>query len=130
MNVVIYTRDMEPITVIDLPMWALEFGERMDYVRVALPNDVVMATPASETWKEAEAKMRVVTLEFVAIRLARGHHDPVRRWLIVADDDELALALRPSWLPGQRRKVNEYERANRELATLLLNTLAHGAGGH
>lgn len=129
MNVVIYTRDMEPITVIDLPMWALEFGERMAYVRVALDTEVLLAPPAPSSPSTIDT-LRVVTLEFVPIRLSRVHHDPARRWLIVTDDDELALALRPSWLPGQRRKVNEYERANRELATLLLNTLARGMGGH
>ena len=125
MNVVLYTRDFEPITIIDLPMWALEHGERLRFVRVA-----TMEPPSFSSKSSLEpiplAKEVIVTLEFHPI--LRPPHK--RSWLITVDDDVLALKLKPSWLPGQRGAINQYERATRELSLALLNVLARGVGGH
>lgn len=121
MNVVIYTRDMEPITIIDLPMWALEAGERRMFVSLGIVDEVKLANARDPV----DVTARTITLEFTLIRLG-----DVRSWLITTRDDELALLLRPSWLPGQRRKINEYERNNRRLASMLLDVLARGVGGH
>jgi len=38
MNIVLYTQDFEPITVIDLPLWLLEKVDSDGYVKVAVPN--------------------------------------------------------------------------------------------
>ena len=38
MNIVLYTQDFEPITVIDLPMWLLDKIDSEGYVKVAVPK--------------------------------------------------------------------------------------------
>ena len=124
MNIVLYTRDMEPITVIDLPLWALERGERLGFVNVEVMDPVPLpksGEPVHLDFIEA----RRVTLEFIPIRLRDN-----RSWLVTVDDDALALLLMPSWLPGQRGKINDYKRTTRELSRMLLDVLARGVGGH
>ena len=124
MNVVIYTRDMEPITIVDLPLYCLEFGERLGVVRVAIEDEVPLIPP------HAGAVPKVPDLRTVSLMFTQVQMPGKRAWIIQALDDELALLLRPSWLPGQRRKINEYERNNRRLASMLLDVLARGVGGH
>ena len=123
MNVVIYTRDMEPITIVDLPLHCLEFGERQRVVRVAIEDEIPLVPP--DAGAPMAPALRTVSLMFTQLQMPGK-----RAWIIQTLDDELALLLRPSWLPGQRRKINEYERNNRRLATMLLDVLARGVGGH
>lgn len=126
MNIVLYTRDMEPITVIDLPMWALEHGERLGFVRLAMMDPPLGFMGSGEPIAAIESlKRRTVTLEFQPIRL----HDK-RSWLITVDDEVLALNLKPSWLPGQRGTINGYERTARTLSHMLIDVLARGARGY
>ena len=40
MNIVLYTHDFEPITVVDLPMWLLEALERDGSVKVAVKRPI------------------------------------------------------------------------------------------
>lgn len=124
MNVVIYTRDMEPITVIDLPKWALDVGEKRRFVQVAV-TDPVTSLEHLRSEDINQLRSYVVTLEFCPITLRKAHS-----WVIVADDDILALKLHPAWLPGQQRQINEFRRINRELSAALLSVLARGVGGH
>lgn len=124
MNVVIYTRDMEPITIIDLPMWALEAGERRAFVQVAV-TDPVRLEPTSEFVQIQAITARAVTLEFNPIRFGA-----VRSWMITTRDEELAMLLRPSWLPGQRGSINQYERTVRDLSRMLIDTLSRGVEGN
>lgn len=124
MNVVLYTRDMEPITIIDLPMWALEQGERQRIVWVAVMDRLPALSDPSPINIES-LKMRTVSLHFHRITLREK-----RGWMILVDDEETALELTPSWLPGQQRRINDHRRSIRQLATALLDTLARGAGGH
>lgn len=124
MNVVVYTRDFEPITIIDLPMWALEHGARLGSVNVALLEEI-KPREYVRSKEPIESVARKVRLEFMSLRLPDKH-----TWFIVTDDEEVALLLKPSWLPGQRRAVNKYEKWNRELADSLMRVLARGVGGH
>lgn len=125
MNVVLYTRDMEPITVFDLPMWALEYAERMGRVRiqVADPVDMNQLMPGQRV---DSMRFHIVTLEFHRLLLSRDRES----WIVTVDDDVLALKLRPSWLPGQRAKINQYESETKKLAGMLLDVLSRGVGGH
>lgn len=124
MNIVLYTRDMEPITVIDLPLWALEYGEQRRYVQVELMDPVPWPPhPVGQLVAVDHLTARRVTIEFVPIHL-RGK----RSWLAMVDDEVLALNLKPSWLPGQRGAINQYERTARDLASTLLNVLARASG--
>lgn len=125
MNVVLYTRDMEPITVIDLPMWALEFAQRMGRVRIeaADPVDMTQLMPGQRV---DSIRFHIVTLEFHRLLLSKDRES----WIVTVDDDVLALKLRPSWLPGQRSKINQYESETKKLAGMLLDVLSRGVGGH
>jgi len=40
MNVILYTQDFEPITVVDLPHWLLEAVEREGAVKVAVKRPI------------------------------------------------------------------------------------------
>lgn len=124
MNVVLYTRDMEPITVIDLPLWALEQGEKLNHIQVAVMDPVPLPGPGERALVD-RMMARSVTLEFTPIRL--GYK---RSWLVIVNDDVLALKLTPSWLPGQRAKINQYESETKKLAGMLLDVLSRGVGGH
>jgi hypothetical protein len=39
------------------------------------------------------------------------------------DDEELALTLRPEWLPGQRQRVQSYQKAIRGLTDSLVRAM-------
>ncbi len=127
MNVVLYTRDFEPITIIDLPMWALEHGERLRYVGVEVMDPIsdTHLLPLEPPEPLPLLQARRVNLEFHPIRMPDK-----RSWLITVDDDVLALKLKPSWLPGQRGAINEYERTTRNLSRMLIDVLARGVRGH
>jgi hypothetical protein len=116
---------MEPITVIALPLWAMEHGEKLCYVQVEVMDPVPCPNTPDRFVSIDCIKPRTVTLEFVPIRLRDKHS-----WLVMVDDDELALKLQPSWLPGQQGAINDYKRINRELSRVLLDVLARGVGGH
>lgn len=124
MNVVLYTRDMEPITVIDLPLWALEIGERRQVLLqlAVLPELRLMA----ESEPHPMDQCHTISLEFHRLVLPGGRPG----WIVMVDDELLALQLRPSWLPGQRGRANEYERTTRQLSKMLLAKLSRGMGGH
>jgi hypothetical protein len=119
-NIVLYTKDFEPITVIDLPLWALEMGEHRGFVRVAVMEPVPYVAMSQQDLI-LTSEVKTVTLEFHSMR-----------WLnkqgrfITVDNDVLALKLKPSWLPGQRGRVNEYERTIRDLSTKLIEVLSLG----
>lgn len=123
MNVVLYTRDMEPITIIDLPMWALDHGERLGGVNVAV-MDATQLEPVNPTDPVPPANFAIVRMAFHRLRF----YDK-QSWIITVDNDELALKLKPSWLPGQRGAINEYQRITSELSRVLLDVLARGLEG-
>jgi len=67
-NVVLYTRDMEPVTVIDLPLWALEQGEkpyRAAYKASKMKPETVNDT-ASKLMANPEITQRVRQLQAAA----------------------------------------------------------------
>lgn len=116
MNVVLYTRELDPITVIDLPLWLLDQLERQGTVRVA-----VVEPPS---WTELSDPLdfdepKVVTIECQRLRLDAN----TTKQILVTDDDELALRLKPEWLPGQRAQVNQYKRNITQLTQQLVKAL-------
>jgi hypothetical protein len=106
MNVVIYTLDLEPITVVDLPMWMLDHIERSGAVKVAVKR------PITADFIERVAVGTVEGPECVTIQEARLRWpDGSIKSILVTKDEELALTLRPEWLPGQRLQVQNMEAA-------------------
>lgn len=117
MNVVLYTNDFEPITVLDLPTWLLEQMERQGAVRVAVMRPV----------QRIDEKVPVGTLEgpdVVTIYCERLRwKDGTVKPVLVTDDEELALTLRPEWLPGQRQAVQSYKTVIRGLTDQLVKAM-------
>lgn len=108
MRVVLYTKDMEPITIIEMPLWLLEQLERVGMVKVAVrePKEkLLMADPQDLHPTET------LNIYCEKLRWRDGSVKPI----VVVDDDELALALKPEWLPGQVQAINWYEGIIRQL---------------
>lgn len=116
MNVVIYTEDFEPITVIDLPVWLLEQMERQGAVRVAVmrPPQVAAAEPTGDFEMPP-----IVTIYCEKLRWKDGTTKPI----LITYDEELAMSLRPEWLPGQRGAVNSYKQVIRGLTDQLVKAM-------
>ena len=106
MNVVLYTTDFEPITIVDLPMWMLEHVERYGGCKVAIKR------PVTADFIERVAVGTVEGPECVTIRqLKLRWVDGSVKTILITEDEELALTLKPEWLPGQRLQVQNYEAA-------------------
>jgi hypothetical protein len=120
MRVVLYTDDFEPITVIDLPLWLLEQLERQGQVRVAVlrPPQVAMNT-GNIPVGSVEGLLNVVTIYCEKLRWKDGTTKPI----LITYDEELALALRPDWLPGQTQAVQGYQVALRHLTDQLIKAM-------
>ena len=116
-TVVLYTNDFEPITVLDLPQWLLEQLERQGAVRVAVLRPVQFER-ANIPVGSVEGP-QVVTIYCERLRWKDGTVKPI----LVTDDEELALTLRPEWLPGQRQRVQSYQQAIRGLTDSLVKAM-------
>jgi len=108
-NVVIYTTDFEPITVIDLPRTVLDKIEQTGGVRLALGSD------KDESGNTITPQMCTITL--VKLRWFNGEEKPI----LVTKDEELALLLKPDWLPGQRGLYNLLYNHIKNLTKQLIN---------
>lgn len=106
MRTVLYTMDMEPITIIDLP----EYAER--YLR--WQGKVVMPVIEPLIWTLEPGldapTLRTVTINAEILRLWHGPRETEHLLLITADE-ESALLLKAAFLPGQQSELNERERA-------------------
>lgn len=116
MQVVLYTQDFEPITILNLPLWLLEQLERQGSVRVAVLRAPKVMPPTEPVNFEPP---EVVTIYCERLRWKDGTVKPV----LVTNDDELALTLRPDWLPGQRQAINGYHKAIRTLTENLIRAM-------
>jgi len=116
MNVVLYTQDFEPITVLDLPLWLLEQMERQGAVRVAVQQPLKVTAPEGPIDFEPPP---IVTIYCERLRWKDGTVKPV----LITNDDELALALRPAWLPGQNASIQSYKAVIRGLTDQLVKAM-------
>jgi hypothetical protein len=121
MNVVLYTKDFEPITVLDLPTWLLDQLEKVGAIRVAVQDPVKIDIRKDEAWSEPWMipQLKTVTIYCERLRWRDGTTKPV----LITPDEELALTLRPEWLPGQRQRVQSYEKAIRSLTETLVKAM-------
>lgn len=119
MNVVLYTDDFEPITVLDLPQWLLEQLERQGSVRVAVLRPVQFGKLTDQVAVGSVEGPEVVTIYCERLRWKDGTVKPI----LITYDEELALTLRPEWLPGQRQRVQSYQQAIRSLTDSLVRAM-------
>lgn len=121
MRVVLYTQDFEPITVLDLPMWALEMVSERRMVRLAVMPKFEFHMPADQTINTDDLKIVEIRSEWLVWK------DGSKKQILTTNQDESALLLKPSWLPGQQSDINDYKRDIRGLASLLANVLGSQA---
>ena len=115
MNIVLHTEDFEPITIIDLPMWLLDQVEREGTVRVAVMRPVTIdfiQKVAVGTVSGPES----VTIKARKLRWENGEI----KTIYTTKDEELALILKPDWLPGQRTQIQAYQNTIQNLSGLLM----------
>jgi hypothetical protein len=104
MNVVIYTADFEPITVLDLPPWLLDQMEKVGGVRIAVQD------PVKDVLRLSGERITMPELKTVHVLCEKLRwRDGTLKPILVTPDEELALMLRPEWLPGQRAAINNYK---------------------
>jgi hypothetical protein len=105
MRAVLYTHDLEPITVIDLKPWAHEFLVSHGSVRVAVHR------PAAAMLSHANAlpgeQMSAWFVEITAELIRRGRYESL---MLFTHNEEAALLLKSELLPGQIRDSREAQK--------------------
>ncbi|GAB3249122.1 hypothetical protein [Chitinimonas naiadis] len=101
MRAVLYTNDLEPITVVELSEFIWRMLEERGFARLAVPAPPFVIGPPTGS-PDRDAYARVVTL-----RALPAMHGNARTLLLVTGDDESALLLQAAFLPGQYGAVQE-----------------------
>lgn len=124
MNVVLYTRELEPITVVDIPIDGIRFAQKRGRLVLAVMDPVCLDSKASCSPVQM-LQMRTVGLEFVPLR-----YRDAEGWLALVDDETNALAIEPGWLPGQQVMLNRHAKVQRMLMDALFRLMGHESGGN
>lgn len=106
MNIILYTQDFEPITVVDLPYWLLEALERDGAIKVAVKRPITPDFVERVAVGSVEGP-ETITIQVKRLRWHDGHIKPI----YVTSDEVRALTLKPEWLPGQRLQVQNMQNA-------------------
>lgn len=101
MNAVLYTHQLEPITVVDIPMWL------WDRLAEGHPIFLEVMQPVPSNFLTADdvgpAPKKVAIF---GERLRRRNHETL---MLFTGDEENALLLRSAFLPGQHGEVQNRE---------------------
>ena len=103
MRVVLYTDDMEPITVLQLSDFAAGLLEKRGRVSVPIIEPVRYMPPAPD--EKFGVNFRQVNIWAEAFM-----RNGVRHLFLFTNDEEAAMMLRSELLPGQHKEVQERER--------------------
>jgi len=115
MRFVVYTYDLEPITVLDLPGMTTEVIEGYNrHFMLAVPENI---SPTRDDYSAA------YTPRTVLLRFERFVRDNVMSWMCFTSQEELAMLLEPTYLPGQRIALLEREKYTRFLEQLLMEVI-------
>lgn len=102
---VLYTTDLQPITVIDLKPWAWERLARGERINLVVIEKLTFHDITAPQPQQCSHTGRRVTI--FGDRMRRGKHETL---MLFTDDEESALLLQAEFLPGQRREAQERER--------------------
>lgn len=117
MQVVLYTTEFEPITILDLPMWLLDQMEKHGGARIAVSLPPRFAPQLESEPVAFDGYMpEIVTIRCEKLRW----RDDQLKTILITPNEELALSLRPDWLPGQRQAINRYKDIIRYLQEQLI----------
>lgn len=103
MRAVLYTDDMEPITVVSLPEYARDYLEECGIVNIPV------CPPLTSYLEDIEAPPKI-TYNVVTIRAEIMVRNSRRHTLLFTNDDESALLLKSAFLPGQQATINGIKR--------------------
>jgi hypothetical protein len=106
MRRVIYTHDMEPITVVELHGWAEEFLVRQGRVCLAVVKPL-----AKVHWDMPPDMKIAMDLMQVTLTAERLYYRGQEHLMLFTSDEESALLLKAAFLPGQQSSLQERERA-------------------
>jgi hypothetical protein len=120
MKAVLYTTDLEPITILDIPLWAMERMREGDRYRLATNTPIVVNHPTDIKTASALDHLAYKIVSIWAEPICRGNN---RGLLLFTDNEVDALALSASWLPGQQRMVNDHKKQVNALVELLCMAL-------
>lgn len=123
MRVVVYSdEDMEPITVLRLPITERDLAKHGYRCRVPVPFSLRPMT-ASEIEYEGLKPMRIVDLWFERFRRNTPDGREQESWMCFTKADGLAMLLNPAWLPGQLSAIRYLEDQNDALTKMLMRVL-------
>jgi hypothetical protein len=103
MQAVLYTHELEPITVLSIQPWLWQRLEAGEPIRLAVMEPVRLTYAEPVT---ADA-IRFITVEIRGEAIQRGGN---RTLMLFTRNEEHALLLKSDLLPGQRRDAQHRER--------------------
>lgn len=95
---VIYTSDMEPITVINMKPWYWEFLYKHTMINLAIVDSPRVSYDADFIYQQPR---------YIAVYADMLYRHNEMFMLLRVEDEVTALLLEPGILPGQRRMFNE-----------------------
>ena len=108
MNAVLYTHDLEPITIIDLPSWAYECFERGSWIEMLIPNKPQRANFVGTG--DDPITLMATKINTVRIRPEDVVFRGVRHTILCTPDEESSLLLKAAFLPGQNSELQKQQR--------------------
>lgn len=99
MKVVLYTHDLEPITVINLTGWMQEYVQTRSWFSVQVIPPIDYRKYSHDT--EESVELRKVDIEVVPLYMSGGR----KSFMLLTRDEEDAMLLESAFLPGQRKAV-------------------------
>lgn len=101
MRAVLYTPNLEPITVLQLQPWAAQYLREQGLVVLSVLEPVEFM-PRRSVVAPVYTTLRTVTIRAETLRYRR-----IETMLLITNDEESALLLESAFLPGQHRRVRE-----------------------
>ena len=123
MRVVIYDEEcLEPITVVNLPGLTEKNLEEKRHWRVSVHDGQNLPKSAAANRKYSDS-LRYVDLSFEKITRLTVSKGRQVVWMCLTRASELAMLLTPDWLPGQRPAIEQLQKENERLASLIVDSL-------
>jgi hypothetical protein len=105
MKAVIYTEELLPITIVDLPVWAVDMLTKYAIIEIPVPPSLEFTPPSNDPIRRAYIERVVVRGERFR-KLIDGWRgvDDIKYYeslILYTKDEESAMRLKAAFLPGQ-----------------------------
>jgi len=122
MRVVVYSdEDLEPITVLNLPIHERDLAKRGYRWMVPVPEPISITVREEPSFEYRRQRIVELWFEWFVRRGSRGEQ---RALMCFTKADELAMLLNPAWLPGQLPAIRYLEEQNDALTRMLMTVLS------